>query len=80
MKRPYRGTCGSGSEVAGLIFVTLFAIQLLADPRCTSLGRQYPFTYAQWRVVPHMLVVAAGEFRHPVSFVVDLEIINYSVH
>lgn len=60
--------------------VTLFTIQFLTDPRCAPVGRQYPFANTQRRVVPHVLIMSAGEFCLPMAFVVDLETINFSIH
>lgn len=68
------------SEVAGLVVVTLYTIKLLTDPAEAAFACKHPFSHTQRWIMPNVLIVTAGEFGHPMAFVVQFKIVNLLFH
>ena len=58
------------TRVSGCAFLTE---ELDAQKRRTPLRRQHPGPQLPWRIVPHMLPMAAFEVRDPMTFVVGVK-------
>src|SRR5215213_10274954 len=82
-----RGIFRHGRKKAGLdyIFRALFliaalAIEFKAEARCAPFFREYPGTCGEWRVVAHVLIVAAIQLYSPVRFVILIEAGDFAFH
>lgn len=71
---------GRGWPVRWRAFVTLATVERQPDGRRPALGRQDPGAVLPWRQVPGMLVVEAGQFGHPMAFLVLMKANNASLH
>jgi hypothetical protein len=58
------------SRLSGGRLVADHAVQHLAQPRAATLLREHPRPQLPRRIVPHVLVMAAGQFRDPVVLIV----------
>lgn len=63
-----------------LLFITTFAVQRKTNPRRAAFLCKYPFSRCQWRIVSHMLTMAAIQNRAPMVLVVLIEPDDYALH
>ena len=60
--------------------VAQHAVQHLAEPRAATLLREHPRPQLPRRIMPHVLVVAAGQFRDPVALIVLMKACDRLLH
>jgi hypothetical protein len=65
--------CNWRRRYRGVAPVAAYALELVPNPLRPARFRQHPGTELPWRLMPHMLAVAAGELGHPMPFVIAVE-------
>jgi hypothetical protein len=67
-------------KVRGNALIAFPAIEFATEARCSAFFREHPFTSSERRVMPDVLVMAAFEFRPPVSLIVRVKTDYPSLH
>ena len=51
-----------------MIFITSDAVEFSSQPAPASVLRNHPGTFNVWRIMTHVLIMAAFQLGHPVTF------------
>ena len=62
------------------MIVTLQAVEQMSQHLLSALDGDDPFANHPGRIVTDMLIVAAGELRNPMTFVIDVVSVNRLLH
>ena len=62
------------------IFITSDAVEFLSQSAPATVLRNHPGTFHVWRIMAHVLVMAAFQLRHPVTFFIQMKSSDLSLH
>ena len=62
------------------IFITSNAVEFLSQSAPATVLRNHPGTFHVWRIMAHVLIVAAFQLRHPVTFFIQTKSSDLSLH
>ena len=62
------------------IFITSDAVEFFSQSAPATVLRNHPGTFHEWRIVAHVLIMAAFQLRHPVTFFIQMKSSDPSLH
>ena len=62
------------------IFITSDAVEFLSQSAPATVLRNHPGTFHVWRIMAHVLIMAAFQLRHPVTFFIQMKSSDLSLH
>jgi hypothetical protein len=66
------GNQGS-AELPATIFITSDAVEFFSQSAPATVLRNHPGTFHVWRIMAHVLIMAAFQLRHPVTFFIQMK-------
>ena len=55
------------------IFITSDAVEFFSQSAPATVLRNHPGTFHVWRIMAHVLIMAAFQLRHPVTFLIQMK-------
>ena len=62
------------------IFITSDAVEFLSQSAPATVLRNHPRTFNVWRIMAHVLIMAAFQLGHPVTFFIQMKSSDLSLH
>jgi len=69
-----------GCRPRATIFITSNAVEFLPQPTPATVLRNHPRTFNVWRIMAHVLLMAAFQLGHPVTFLIQMKSSDLSLH
>ena len=69
-----------GSRRLTTIFITSDAVEFVPQPTPATVLCNHPRTFNVWRIMAHVLIMAAFQLGHPVTFIIQMKSNDLSLH